>query len=50
MKRMKIFLCRVMLLGWASRFGVELSHWNTRYKGSGDADDRCPQTSFLCKF
>jgi hypothetical protein len=33
-----------------AQLGVELSHWNTQYKGSGDADDLRAQTSFLYKF
>jgi hypothetical protein len=33
-----------------AQFGVELSQWNTQYKGSGDADDLRAQTSFLYKF
>ena len=30
--------------------GFELSHWRTRYKGDGDADDVRAQTSFIYKF
>jgi hypothetical protein len=33
-----------------AQFGVELSQWNTQYKGSGDAEDLRAQTSFLYKF
>ncbi len=33
-----------------AQFGVELSRWNTLYKGRGDADDLRAQTSFLYKF
>jgi len=30
--------------------GFELSHWRTRYKSDGDADDLRAQTSFIYKF
>lgn len=33
-----------------AQLGVELSQWNTQYKGPGNADDLRAQTSFLYKF
>jgi hypothetical protein len=32
------------------QFGLELSQWNTHYKGSSDAADSRVQTSLMCKF
>jgi hypothetical protein len=31
-------------------YDLEISKWNARYKGSGDADDTRIQTSFIYKF
>jgi len=31
-------------------WAVELSHWRTQYRGSGDADSLRAQTSLIYKF
>jgi hypothetical protein len=33
-----------------AQVGFELSHWRTKYKGSGDAEDLRAQTSFIYSF
>jgi hypothetical protein len=45
-----VFVNLLYAFNKSAQVGLEVSHWDTHYKGPGDADDVRAQASFIYKF